>query len=198
MLLGRTSLLLFPTIFLLPLVSQASFETEVRPLLVKHCYDCHGDEQNPKGGVNLEKVRSADDALKDRAIWGSVLDKVESLQMPPPKGKVQPTMEERQQILRWIKTLAALPDPALGTKDPGKPVLRRLTRLEYNNTVRDLFGLRNDIFMFPERLPVDDPEFAPAAGKMPKSTTITVREYGLKYPVLLPEAGLPGDSRAEH
>jgi hypothetical protein len=100
--------------------------------------------------------------------------------------------------LRGSTTLAAQPDPVLGAVDPGKPVLRHLTRLEYNNTLRDLFGLDHDIFIFPERLPVISDYYDPAPGKMPDNLSITVREYGLKYAVLLPDAGLPGENRAEH
>lgn len=174
------------------------FESEIVPLLETHCFDCHGDEEEPKGGANLEQFRSQAGALNERAQWGAVFEKVESRQMPPPKRKHQPTADERQKILRWIKDLAAMQDPILQARDPGKPVLRRLTRLEYNNTIRDLFGLKNDIFMFPERLPVDDADFDPGAAQMPESLRIRVREYGLKYAVLLPDAGLPGDNRAEH
>lgn len=171
---------------------------DVLPLMAQYCYDCHGDEEKPKGGVNLERFRTGADALRDRAVWGGVFGKVESQQMPPPKGKSQPTEAERAQILAWIRQLAAQPDPELGARDPGKPVLRRLTRLEYNNSVRDLFGLENDIFMFPERLPVNSDYFRPEAGKMPERLSVFVREYGLKYPVLLSDAGLPGENRAEH
>ena len=53
--------------------------------------------------------------------------------MPPPKRKEQPSAEERAAVLAWIGDIAARPDPALGAGDPGKPMLRRLTRLEYNS-----------------------------------------------------------------
>jgi hypothetical protein len=128
-----------------------------------------------------------------------VLEKVESLQMPPPKGENQPTVEERRQLIAWINHLAGLPDPTLGARDPGKPLLRRLTRLEYNNTVRDLLGLSTDVFMFPERLPfADKAYFQPATGQLGDSIEVRLREYGAKYSVLLPTSGLPGDNRAEH
>jgi hypothetical protein len=101
--------------------------------------------------------------------------------------------------MTWIMDIAARPDPALDAVDPGKPVLRRLTRLEYNNAVRDLFGLEVDVFMFPERLPISDKSyFQPASGKMSDTVKVPLREYGAKYPVLCRQFGLPGDSRAEH
>ena len=174
------------------------FTREVLPLLEAHCFDCHGDETKPKGGVNLERFGTDAAAMADRAVWADVFNKVESHQMPPPKRDSQPTEVERKKLLTWIADIAARPDPKLGARDPGRAVLRRLTRLEYNNTVRDLFGLKLDIFAFPERLPVDKEYFVPASRKMGERLEIPVREFGLKYAVLLPDAGLPGGNRAEH
>jgi Protein of unknown function (DUF1592)/Protein of unknown function (DUF1588)/Protein of unknown function (DUF1585)/Protein of unknown function (DUF1595)/Planctomycete cytochrome C/Protein of unknown function (DUF1587) len=173
--------------------------TTIRPLLANYCFDCHGNDAEPEGGMNLERFQTMEQVLPQRTHWATVRDKVESGQMPPPKKKSQPTPAERQQILAWISTLAAAPDPVLGQRDPGKPVLRRLTRLEYNNTVRDLFGLRMDVFMFSERLPVGRDYFPFVIG-FPRGpfVQVPVREYGTKYPVLLPDAGLPAGNRAEH
>ena len=137
--------------------------------------------------------------MADRNVWGSVLEKIETHQMPPPKGKATLSNEDRQQLHSWINELVARPDAILGVRDPGRPSLRRLTRLEYNNTVRDLLGISSDLFAMPERLPY-------GRARLPSDTTkgigdqleIRMREYGQKYKVLLPEAGLPGDNRAEH
>jgi hypothetical protein len=174
------------------------FAGEVLPLLEDHCFSCHGDGKKPKGGVNLERFATDDAVMAERGVWAEVFNKIESHQMPPPKRESQPTAEERAKLLAWIAGVAARPDPRLGARDPGRAVLRRLTRLEYNNTVRDLFGLKLDIFVFPERLPVVSDYFGAAAGRMPERVEVPVREYGMKYAVLLPDAGLPGGNRAEH
>lgn len=184
---------------MLPLHAAApDFAHEILPLLEDHCFSCHGDEKNPKGGINLERFGTEAAVMADRAVWRDVFDKVETHQMPPPKREDQPDDAEREKLLSWIQGVAARPDPALGARDPGRAVLRRLTRLEYNNTVRDLFGLKLDLFVFPERLPVVDDYFQPAAKQMPELVEVPVREYGMKYAVLLPDAGLPGENRAEH
>lgn len=176
-----------------------NFARDIRPFLEKHCFACHGGAEKPIGGVNLERFTTEADVLRERNVWATVFEKVESHQMPPPKQKTQPTAAERELLLAWITAIAARPDPQLGARDPGKPVLRRLTRLEYNNTVRDLLGLTTDVFIFPERLPLLDKNyFQPAAGKLGDEVLAGVREYGEKYPVLLPQEGLPGDNRAEH
>jgi len=109
--------------------SPLDFARDVRPMLETYCFDCHDDEEKPKGGVNLERYGTEADALHDRETWAAVLEKVESHQMPPPKRKTQPSQEERARILAWInharrstgsrarcsgpwKTRPAPPDPA--------------------------------------------------------------------------------------
>ncbi len=174
------------------------FEREVRPVLENFCTDCH-DPEMLKGGLDLARFNSDAAAMADRATWKRVFDQIEAGQMPPPKRKAQPTAAERATLMAFASELMARPDPALGVRDPGKPVLRRLTRLEYNNTVRDLLGLPTDVFMFPERLPFSDKSyFQPAAETMGDTLQASLREYGARQSVLLPQAGLPGDGRAEH
>lgn len=183
----------------LPSAECADYARDVLPVLQKHCFTCHADADDAEGGFNLERFRSDADVMRDRQAWAAVYDKIETLQMPPPKETLQPTAAERRLVLEWIADIAARPDPQLGARDPGKPVLRRLTRLEYNNTVRDLLGLDIDVFLFPERLPLADRSyFSPANGKFGDRLEVKLREYGAKYPVLLPNSGLPADNRAEH
>jgi mono/diheme cytochrome c family protein len=179
-------------------VTTSAVAADFRSFLDAHCLDCH-DSDAKKGGLDLLHFSDEAAVMKDRVIWRSVYEKIESHQMPPPKQTSQPTEAERHEVMAWIMDIAARPDAELGVVDPGNPVLRRLTRLEYNNTIRDLFGLQMDVFMFPERLPLSSKAyFQPASGKMGESVDVPVREYGLKYPVLLPELGLPGENRAEH
>lgn len=177
------------------------FSKDIQPLLKTFCFDCHHDADQPEGGVNLAQFQSDADVLRERAVWKEVFHKLESRQMPPPKHEPLPSEKERQRLLKWISEIAARPDPKLNARDPGKPVIRRLTRLEYNNTVRDLLELETDVFMFSERLPLADKNYwrtALTAGRMGDAVEVRLREYGAKYPVLLPQHGLPADGRAEH
>jgi hypothetical protein len=171
---------------------------DFRAFLDSYCLECH-DAEVKKGGVDLSVF--ADDAavMRHRVALRSVFEKIESKQMPPPKEETQPSPAQRQEVLAWMMDIAAKPDPALSSPDPGRPEMRRLTRLEYNNAIRDLFGLEMDVFMFPERLPVRDKAyFQPGSGQMGTEITLEMREYGAGYRVLCPQLGLPGDSRAEH
>src|SRR5437899_12992095 len=64
-----------------------------------------------------------------------------------PKAKPRPTARDVQALAGWIgaKTGGAL-------LADGRTVLRRLNRIEYQNTVRDLLGIEVD---FQEMLPAD-------------------------------------------
>lgn len=171
------------------------FERELLDFVEDHCHGCHG-RRNPKGDLSLKPLETLEDVLGAPATWKKVLDAVEGFEMPP-SHRESPAREERRLFVARVRSLLATPR-AGSVRDPGPPVLRRLTRLEYNNTVRDLLGLETDVVMFSERLPFDKSYFVPARGRLDAPVDMASREYGARYPVLLPDAGLPGDSRAEH
>ena len=166
-------------------------------LIRQFCTDCHGaPDESPKGDFSLTAEFDSLSLHQSGPALKKALDAVESYEMPPADGD-QPTQEERRQLIAGIRKW--LSRPTLDDqRDPGHPVLRRLTRLEYNNTVRDLLGLETDVIMFSERLPFERTHYQPRSNKMPERVTMAAREYGAKYPVLLPDSSLPGDSRAEH
>ena len=117
------------------------FEEQVLPVLEDRCYSCHGNGIK-KGGLDLEALAGA--GLKrgeqDQA-WFAVLRNVRSGMMPP-ADKPQITPAEQQALEAWIKGTALGIDP--GDPDPGRMTLRRLNRVEYRNTVRDLVGVDFD------------------------------------------------------
>ena len=58
----------------------------------------------------------------------------------PPGDSEQPTPEERQRIVAWLDRIPC-ESIARGRVHPGRVTIRRLNRAEYNNTIRDLFGV---------------------------------------------------------
>ena len=75
-------------------------------------------------------------------MWQDVRDVLEAFEMPP-AGKPSPETREREPILRWIDAYASR---VAGHQGGGVGVtMRRLSRLEYRNTVRDLLGLAYDV-----------------------------------------------------
>jgi mono/diheme cytochrome c family protein len=114
-----------------------AFATEIAPLVKKYCAGCHG-VQNPTSGVSLVGARDTAGVLKARALWQRVAANVRASVMPP-QGLPQPTRAERERIVLWIEGTLSRADCNL--QDPGRVTMRRLNRVEYNNTIRDLFGL---------------------------------------------------------
>ncbi len=141
---------------LLPFVKQpavaadaaAQFRQNIQPILVEYCYDCHADGAN-KGDVAFDQLKT-DAALLQPELWSKVLKNLRAGLMPPDK-KPKPSAEHLAQLEKWIKYSAFGLDPA--NPDPGRVTVRRLNRVEYRNTVRDLTG--HDVRV-EEELPPDD------------------------------------------
>src|SRR4029077_12068740 len=81
-------------------------------------------------------------AFGDRAVrerWAQVHDRLRAGEMPP-KNHAQPKPDEVRPVLAWI---AARVDGAEAERRAreGRTVLRRLNRVEYQNTMRDLLGV---------------------------------------------------------
>ena len=115
----------------------AGFQKAVLPVLVKNCFACHNQKLNT-ANLNLEIFRDAALAPQKPEVWEKVLDKLSAGQMPPPPlpglGKA-----ELAAVTNWIGHLTGGSQPA--TPDPGRVTARRLNRVEYNNTIRDLLGV---------------------------------------------------------
>ena len=129
--------------------TKPDFQKAVQPLLTQYCFDCHGDGSH-KGGVALDELKPDSDAAQDREVWLKVLKNVRAGVMPPSK-KPQPSDFEKRTLADWIKYGAFAIDPA--HPDPGRVTIRRLNRIEYRNTVRDLTGVD---YNTTEEFPPDD------------------------------------------
>lgn len=113
------------------------FAKDVRPLLELYCWDCHGDGAD-KGGLNMDDFTDEASVLAARKIWSGVQFHLEQWTMPPEK-RDQPTPEEREFLVKYLDHLLNPVDP--NNPDPGRVTIRRLNRVEYNNTTRDLLGV---------------------------------------------------------
>jgi hypothetical protein len=133
-------LLLFAATAVTPLCHAVDFQREVRPILENYCYDCHADGVN-KGGVALDTFKPGASPAADRDVWFKVLKNLRTSLMPPAR-KAQPTEAEKLVIVSWIKSDVFNIDT--NNLDPGHVTVRRLNRVEYRNTVRDLLGVDYD------------------------------------------------------
>lgn len=125
------------------------YREQVLPFLAKHCKECHGIDK-PKGKFHLDKLAPG---IPDRATqerWQAVLEQIQSGAMPP-KAKARPEADEAKRVTSWVRERIASAETARRAKE-GRVVLRRLNRIEYQNTIRDLLGVQLDL---QELLPVD-------------------------------------------
>lgn len=129
--------------------SGLDFAKDIRPVLERYCYDCHGDGAD-KGGLALDQHKSAAERLGDHENWMVVWENLRAQLMPPAKQE-QPSAAEREKVMRWIERDVFQVDPK--NPDPGRVTIRRLNRIEYENTVNDLLGAR---FEANEEFPPDD------------------------------------------
>jgi mono/diheme cytochrome c family protein len=120
--------------------AMTQYRSGIEPVLKEYCYDCHGDGMD-KGRVTLDQFASEEAMLGNHELWLHVLKNVRAGLMPPAKKK-QPTAEQKQQLEAWIKQAVFRVDPK--DPDPGRVTVRRLNRVEYRNTIRDLMGIEFD------------------------------------------------------
>ena len=116
----------------------AVFAKQVTPFLKRNCVLCH-QKKNATAGLDLGTWSSPGAAWEHPEVWEKVAARLLDGTMPP-KGLPRPPMEERDAVLAWIR--GGLEHLARNAKpDPGRVTARRLNRVEFNNTIRDLLGV---------------------------------------------------------
>jgi hypothetical protein len=128
----------------------ADFKKDVLPVLNKYCTRCHGGEK-PSGGFRLDNIKDQEAALKRLKAWEKIAEALRSSEMPPPE-KPRPTSAELDAVNGWIDA-AVFKIDCNGPRDPGRVTIRRLNKVEYNNTIRDLLGID---FKPADSFPTDD------------------------------------------
>ncbi|MBT6103064.1 MAG: DUF1587 domain-containing protein, partial [Verrucomicrobia bacterium] len=107
-------------------------------LIENYCLDCH-DSDSQKGEVDLEAALGAKPLVKNMDLWRTVISRIENGDMPP-KKKPQPKPEEKERLLNWLDSEINHFDYSQ-VDNPGYEPVRRLTHIEFSNTLRDLLGL---------------------------------------------------------
>ena len=122
------------------------FATKIRPIVEHHCLPCHGGPESD-GGLDLAPYANSAEALAAPDVWEHVMERVNLYEMPP-EGSDQLDDAKRNALIGWIEANRRPEDDChkLATDAnqrfyPGHVMSRRLSRSEYNNTIRDLTGL---------------------------------------------------------
>lgn len=121
--------------------SEASvkFEREIKPILASYCIQCH-DAKTTKADLRIDTLNQSFNGPQAET-WHDILNRVVIGEMPPQDAENIPT-SERRRLVSWIRdNLSAIEDQ---NRPGGQTVVRRLTRYEYNNTLRDLTGIELD------------------------------------------------------
>jgi len=128
---------------------EKSFKDDVQPIFETYCFDCHADGIK-KGELTFDRYESIESMIADRDVWKRVRNHIDFRLMPPPDEDA-PNDDERKKMIAWIDAAVFPVDP--NNPDPGQVTLRRLNRVEYKNTIRDLLGVDINV---DELLPTDD------------------------------------------
>ena len=107
----------------------------VTPFVKTYCAECHGDKKR-KAGITFQPALKNPGDVASGKRWKQALANVKAHDMPPEDADNQPTDDERQMFMDWVGTIKFL-----SSKDPGPFVIRRLTKVEYGNTLHDLLGV---------------------------------------------------------
>jgi Protein of unknown function (DUF1592)/Protein of unknown function (DUF1588)/Protein of unknown function (DUF1587)/Protein of unknown function (DUF1595)/Protein of unknown function (DUF1585)/Planctomycete cytochrome C len=142
--------------------------TRFRVYADKYCVPCHGP-QKPASGLRLDNISFDFASAVQKQRWAEVVRALNLHQMPPATAP-QPPGNASAVEAEWIESKLGKAEAA---RRDTHTVLRRLNRAEYNNTIRDLFGL--DVH------PADKfPEDGAAGGFDNNGTALTVSPMHLE------------------
>ena len=115
-----------------------SFDRNIGGLLNRYCYRCHGRNET-HGDVDLARDQNPGLIVQNHRTWRTALELIEDQEMPPEDSR-QPTEEERALIVEFLRNTLDQLDCET-TTEPGPPILRRLSGIEYDRSILDLTGL---------------------------------------------------------
>ena len=119
------------------ITSANSPNDKIDSFIESHCLDCH-DDLTAKGGLKLQRVPFdlADSEWRD--LWVRIFDRIEKQEMPPDREDLP---DEQRRALLTVLDKALYEADKAEVVAKGRGPLRRLTREEYENNLRDLLKL---------------------------------------------------------
>src|SRR6185436_15059969 len=121
-------------------------------LVDEYCLSCH-DKDHEKGKLVLETI-AEDSVAEHPEVWEKVVRKLRARLMPP-VGKERPDEPTYDTVVAFLEK--SLDRASVAQPNPGRTAtIRRLTRTEYKNAIRDLLALDVDVASL---LPADDSSY---------------------------------------
>ena len=103
------------------------FETEIRPMLVKHCYECHSSKSNEiEGGLRVDGrsllIKGGDTGAaiepgNEESLFLDAVNYGDIYQMPP---KYRLAKEDVEKFAKWIREGAAWPNEEVAMVEDGE------------------------------------------------------------------------------
>ena len=142
-----------PILCLASVALLAPFASAVNPqaFFEQHCIRCHGEDKQ-KGKLRLDGEAWDRTEENKTELWQEVIDRIDSGEMPP-EEEPRPLANERSDILSHMRTLLS---KTTANAKPKQVTLRRLNRVQYRNTIRDLLLLDLTVDDPTEAFPADD------------------------------------------
>ena len=103
------------------------------------CLKCHSTEEQ-EGDLDLEQFTKLEQVRKAQPIWQKVVEMLDNGEMPPKKSR-QLSASSNESNFATGRASYLDAEARANAGDPGPVVLRRLSNVEYDNTVRDLTGV---------------------------------------------------------
>ena len=130
----------------------AELDPAVAKFVQRYCLDCH-DAETEKGDRDFEPFLKSPSAISQHVALEEILEQLNLGEMPPKKRNVpQPSNAERRQIVTDVTRYLTA---AEASAKPASTVMRRMTRYEYKNTIRDLLGVDTDAADMTRLFPAD-------------------------------------------
>ncbi len=190
----RIALLLFSAVPLAqaaPDLTADGFGKAVTPFFEEYCYSCHGEGEH-KGSLSLDKLTLDFSTAEKMRVWVNVLDKIDSGEMPP-KKKPRPAPTRLAAASGWLRAALFAADMHRQQSE-GRVVSRRLNRVEYENTVRDLLAVETPL---KELLPDENTAFGfDNIGAALDVSSVLMERY-LEAADLALDAAMPRTQRVE-
>jgi len=125
-----------------PAAKPAEFATLVKPFFKMYCIKCHGPSKT-KGEIALNTLSGDLTTGDDIVHWNSILQMLDFGEMPP-IDEPQPKPVEVKAVMQWIESgMRSYIKKA--RQEDSEPKARRLTNVEYQNTLSDLLGFELDL-----------------------------------------------------
>ncbi|MBA3935976.1 MAG: DUF1592 domain-containing protein [Planctomycetes bacterium] len=104
-----------------------------------YCIECHGPDKQ-KGRLRLDQVRAGEVDERSYGIWKHVVRQLEKGEMPPEEATRRPAAAEAATIAAAISRSVSAAERSGRLRAEEVP-LKRLNRVQYRNTMRDLMGV---------------------------------------------------------